>query len=485
MAPERAARELIKALRGPPRPRTVADAAAESGLALRDAERGLHWLTAEYGGHLRATDEGELLFVFPRGFVRPRPAAALGRAAAWLARALATAARFVVRAWLAVVIAAYAAAFVGVLVALVFARSSDDGRDGGSIAADVVHGLLRALADAIFWTFHPLSPFHVADVEPPWRGRRGRRERRERREKPFYEKVNRFFFGPPAPAPDPLEATRRVLAEVRAQRGRVGPADVMRATGLPRAEADALMARLMLDYDGDVVVSARGALTYRFPDLRRTAAAPGSPEPRPEPAWARLGAPAPPLTGNAPGDDALIAGLNVFNAAMAAWAMSAGLTLENVRRLVGGASLAALPRGPLPVALGVVPLALSAGLLALPLGRAALRAWRARAAARADARLAVLREVLAGSSAAEPVAEGALVEAWRRAAGAPPGPGELVRVVASYGGRVDVDAAPGGGVRYRFVDLEAEAAALEAERAAASEAERHAGEVVFASDEPG
>ena len=47
-----------------PEPLTVADATAPSGLPLRDAERGLHELVAEYRGHLRVTDEGELLYSF-------------------------------------------------------------------------------------------------------------------------------------------------------------------------------------------------------------------------------------------------------------------------------------------------------------------------------------------------------------------------------------------------------------------------------------
>jgi hypothetical protein len=37
-------------------------------------------------------------------------------------------------------------------------------------------------------------------------------------------------------------------------------------------------------------------------------------------------------------------------------------------------------------------------------------------------------------------------------------------------------------VRYRFVDLETEAAALEAEREAASDEEKKVGRVIFASD---
>ena len=90
---------------------------------------------------------------------------------------------------------------------------------------------------------------------------------------PFYEKVNRFVFGPPEPAPSiRTRCATRILEEIRAQKGRIGLADVMRVTGLPRDEADPLMARLMLDHDGTVEVAEQGGIIYRFEGMRRTAA---------------------------------------------------------------------------------------------------------------------------------------------------------------------------------------------------------------------
>ena len=71
MDPHEAAKVLEGALKDPRAPVTVADAAAASGLALRDAERGLNWLTSTYRGHLRVTEEGQLLFLFPYGFTKP------------------------------------------------------------------------------------------------------------------------------------------------------------------------------------------------------------------------------------------------------------------------------------------------------------------------------------------------------------------------------------------------------------------------------
>src|SRR6202035_2828662 len=103
---------------------------------------------------------------------------------------------------------------------------------------------------------------------------------------PLYERVNRFFFGPPEVPVDPRETERLVLAAIRAGKGRIGLADVMGVTGLPREEADPMMARLMLDYEGDVDVSEDGGIVYRFAAIRKTASETTT-EREPAPAWTR------------------------------------------------------------------------------------------------------------------------------------------------------------------------------------------------------
>src|ERR1700728_1222968 len=102
---------------------TVADAAALSGLALRDAESGLTWLSSEYRGQLRVTGDGDLVHVFPTGFTKPWERIDAVRAAlATTGRGVMGALRFIVRAWVAVVLVGYAAIFLGLLIAMTFAR---------------------------------------------------------------------------------------------------------------------------------------------------------------------------------------------------------------------------------------------------------------------------------------------------------------------------------------------------------------------------
>jgi hypothetical protein len=467
-------------------PLTVADAAAKTGLALRDAESGLKWLSTEYRGRLRVTAEGELVHLFPYGFSKPWEGAdARRRFFRAAGRAIASAARFVVRAWVAVVLVGYAAIFLAVIIAMAFARQGSDSRRGSDLPGGAVAAtFLRVVSDALFWTFHPWSPVSVYGYGGGWRtgwdAPASRRYGARSREPgvPLYERVNRFFFGPSAEPEDPLAAERGILAAIRAGKGRIGLADVMRVTGLPRDRADPLMSKLMLDYDGDVGVSEDGGIFYSFPAMRKTASSvsPAGDASVPPPAWARA-QPLAPLTGNTLGTNFAIAGLNAFNLFMGLWSVENGMTLERVSHL--------FDRFPHPIhdtgtalALGVVPFVFSTLLFALPLARAALRPLRARAATEERGRLALLRVVLERLRKKEPVTDKAVNEAWRVATGNEPDTKRINAELLALGGDVSLEESP---ARWRFAELETEAAAVEAEREAASEEEARLGKVVFDS----
>jgi hypothetical protein len=465
---------------------TIADAAARSGLPLRDAERGLHALLSEYRGHLRVTSEGELLFRFPHGFTKPwLVRSALSSFFERAGRGLLGIGRFVVRAWISIVLIGYVLLFVGLVIGLTLARSSGSSRDDRSeFGFGFVYVLFRIVFDALFWTFHPFSPFAIGYHDPTsaWGTQRGygRLATPPEKKEPFYEKVNRFFFGPDEPPVDPRKQEQAILAEIRAQKGRIGLADVMRVTGLPRDEADPLMARLMLDYEGNVEVSEEGGIVYRFEELRKTVEQ-TVPSARPAPVWAKLKQISP-LTGNSAGTNLLILLLNGFNLGMSWYALNAGLTIENIKFLLSRHRPGALlPDTSTPIALGIVPLVFSIALFALPLARALFRPLKEKKIARENGRRGVLREILTRVETGEgEISDTSLEEAWRAASGRDPNPKELTREVVALGG--DVEIKDDGKVRYRFPDLEAEALALKAEREAASEEEARVGKVIFSSE---
>jgi hypothetical protein len=458
---------------------TVADGAARGGLALRDAEAGLRWLASARGGHLKATENGELLYSFPDGLVEPVRPAGLTRLLRATGRVLTSVGRFIVRAWVSVVMVSYALVFVGVAVAMASSREGDG-------VGDALTGVLEVIVEALYWTFHPFSPVNWGR-DP----RLGWGIRRRKRGLPFYERVNRFVFGPLPEVEDPRERERRVLDEIRRQDGRVGPGDVMRVTGADRESSERDLLRLVVDYDGDIQVSDDGAIVYVFKALRTTTGG-ASPVLAPRPVWSSRKS-VPPLTGNSASTNLLLGALNGFNLTVSAAAVAGGVTVERVFELVQHARLVGVlgPDAPplaaahgIPLLLGWVPLVFSTGLFLLPARRILRRRRQKGEIAAENGRCALMRLVLAepGGVAEVPPAEAR--RAWLAASGQKDTDAvtpQIEAAVRALGGEVDLDAA--GATVYRFSTEAGERRALEALRAAAPGAEVLPGEVVFSSDD--
>lgn len=473
--PQAAAEVLLRTVTDPRKPLTIADAAAASGLPLRDAEVGLQWLTKEYRGRLRVGEKGDLVYSFPDGFTQPwKTREAFDRFVGAVGHGIVGVGRFVVRAWLMIALVGYAAIFLALMIAMAMGDRSDNRRSGGF--GNLGLGFARLLGDALFWTFHPFSPFYV-DPYGMGMGSR-RRSRSEQPDVPFYEKVNRFVFGPTERPDDPLAMDRKVVAAIRSGKGRIGLADVMRVTGLPRSRVDAMMARLMLDYEGTVEVSDDGGIYYVFSEIRRTAGELAEAAPRP--AWEKPMVLAP-LTGNSGGANMAIGLLNLFNLVAAMWAIENHFTIGNLYTLFTAPPHAIIPPlTGLPVALGIVPLVMSVFLFLLPIGRALFRGRQEKKVAKENGRLAILREVLSRMSAKQPVTDRSLQKAWRVATGSDADSKTITREVVELGGDVDLEASEKeGGIRYRFEDLETEQAAIEEERAHAPDEEKRIGKIIF------
>ncbi|MES1208906.1 MAG: hypothetical protein ABUS79_23450 [Pseudomonadota bacterium] len=424
-----------------------------------------------------------MLYSFPRGLVRPPETRLSRRVLKAVQKTAVGVARFTVRAWVSVVMIGYAVTFAAILLALALRR--DDDHEGGF---DMLHVVLRVIAEAVFWTFHPFSPVYIT-AEPCWMHRRRRRGPRV----PFYERVNRFVFGPPKPVIDPYEQQRDILAEIRRLKGRVAPSDIQRVTGLTRDEAEHVLVRLVVEQQGDIAVSDDGAILYTFTELRTTAARSArSADGAPEPIWFQR-VPVPPLTGNSTTANLLLTLVNGFNLVASSVALAGGLTLERLTAMFARAgaqdpSVVLPPLPPvdgLPLVFGAIPFAFSLALFGLPLIRLLRRPTQARRIARENGRRALLRVLLddvPGALRATYSPE-ELSRAWQVATGRPATDDELRDVARQLGGELDLR--DDGTVVYRFDGLAREVAALIAARARAGDDEAFAGQVVFSSADAG
>jgi hypothetical protein len=219
--------------------------------------------------------------------------------------------RFVVRAWIAVVLIGYALLFVGADASGSPWRARATRRASAAAASASRLGTCSSgsIAEALFWTFHPFSPVSVGYYEerrpdrasPPCAKKKGDERALLREGQPLLLRPDR------SRPVDPRAMERTILAEIRAQKGRIGLADVMRVTGLPRDEADPLMSRLMLDYEGSVEVSEEGGIVYRFEAMRKYGRGRRpSPRSRARGRSGRVMKAMSPLTGNGAGSNFLI-----------------------------------------------------------------------------------------------------------------------------------------------------------------------------------
>ncbi len=75
--------------------------------------------------------------------------------------------------------------------------------------------------------------------------------------------VGRVLFGPP-PTRDALSDERRLTALIREQGGVLCRTDVMAQFGWTLAQAEQELTRILLDYGGEIAVSPKGAVLFRF-----------------------------------------------------------------------------------------------------------------------------------------------------------------------------------------------------------------------------
>jgi hypothetical protein len=441
----RATAVMLEALRGRGAKLTRADAIAASGLPEDEAGRALTTLLKEYRSHLAATASGELVYQFDPTFAR-RDAVSLRERAAAVGATLWKAFSFLFKIAIVATLVGYFALFVAMMVALLFARSSsdrDDDRGGGGFGIG-----------PLFW-------FWGLDPGPDAYGRRRMPAARRAASVPFYKRVFAFVFGPPTPKVDALEDEKRIVAHIRAQRGRIAPVDLVRLMGWTFARAEEEATRLMVDYGGEPEVTDDGVVVYAFKDLRRTA---GGPSESAAPGWAadRL-EPTPPLTGNEPGTNALIAVFNGFNLLAPFWIVPA----FEARMHVSLASWQLL--------LVDFPLAFSAVFFAVPFGRWVKARIEAHARRTRNDRRRLLGHIFAGTDARRG-------PRLREELAPSPALGALLdRELVSLGGDVAAEPDAQGRVRYTFPRIEQETAALARARAAAPTTERDAGAVVFSS----
>jgi hypothetical protein len=250
---------------------TVADMIAGTGLPKYQVEQAAKVVLDEYAGNLKVTDSGELLYYFPSGMRSTVRGFGPSVKRVWktFLKGAARVLSFLFKIWIVVMLVGYFLVFLLLMVAAIlatFAASAAGGRDrdgrsrgrGDGFGATFL--ILRLLDFALrmwFWT---------SILQGPYAGRR-----QKPRGRPFYKSVFGFVFGDEDPNAD-WETTERtrVISYIRSQRGVITIEELMALTGRSSEEAQALINRYMLEFEGEPKVTDNGTILYSFPELLRT-----------------------------------------------------------------------------------------------------------------------------------------------------------------------------------------------------------------------
>jgi hypothetical protein len=453
----RAADLLLEQLRGKARGRTElikvtrADAVALTGMPSEQAEPALKSLVHTYRSHLAVTDDGELVYEFDPSLER-RDRVPLGERVRALGQVAWRGFQFLFKIWIVVTLVVYVMAFIAMMIAMMVARSSgssdrDDRRGGGGFGIPWIW----------YWMMPDLAPMHDPYGRPLRRRNVGPKKR-------FYQSVFDFVFGPKQPAVDPREAEKRLVAFLRANKGRVTAAELVALSGMSLEAADEELTRLMVDYDGEVEVAEDGTLIYVFIDLLKSAGAVGT-------SWSYdwdRADPKPALTGNTPGTNAVVAGFAGFN-------LLASMT-------IGPAFLERFQLAGDPLAgffVTLFPLLFSLVFFAVPGARLLAERRRERKRTVRRLRRALVKEIWAQPGVPlDPLAV-ATRAAERAQVGVAEARAALERLLVDLDGDVDTDA--DGRVRYVWKRLAEERASVEKVRAQAEEPKL--GPVIFSSED--
>ncbi|XP_062166856.1 uncharacterized protein At5g03900, chloroplastic [Alnus glutinosa] len=244
---------------------TIGDVASRAGLKLNEAQKALQALAADTNGFLEVSDEGDVLYVFPKDY-RVKLAAKSFRfkVEPVIEKTKATAEYLVRVSFGTALVASIILVYTTIIAVLVSgSRSEEDsrGRRGG-----------RAYDSGFSFYINPLDLFWYWD---PYYYKRRQIEKDDGKMN-FVESIFSFVFGDGDPNQGIEEERWKLIGQYITSNGGVVTAeelapylDVETAEGTTNDESYILP--VLLRFDGQPEIDEEGNILYRFPSLQRTA----------------------------------------------------------------------------------------------------------------------------------------------------------------------------------------------------------------------
>lgn len=241
---------------------TVGDVASKAGLQLSEAQKALQALATDTNGFLEVSDEGDVLYVFPKDYRSNLTAKSFRMKIEPLLEKAKLAGEYLVRVSFGTTLIASIVIVYTTIIAILSSRSEEDnrGRRGRSYDSG--------------FTFY-LSPTDLFWYWDPYYYRR-RRVREESGGMNFIESVFSFVFGDGDPNQEIEEERWKLVGQYISSNGGVVAAEELApfldVETSNKTDDESYILPVLLRFDGQPEVDEEGNILYRFPSLQRTAA---------------------------------------------------------------------------------------------------------------------------------------------------------------------------------------------------------------------
>ncbi|XP_009619743.1 uncharacterized protein At5g03900, chloroplastic-like [Nicotiana tabacum] len=241
---------------------TVGDVASKAGLQLSQAQKALQALATDTNGFLEVSDEGDVLYVFPKDYRSNLTAKSFRMKVEPFLEKAKLAGEYLVRVSFGTALIASIVIVYTTIIAILSSRSEEDnrGRRGRSYDSG--------------FTFY-LSPTDLFWYWDPYYYRR-QRVRKESGGMNFIESVFSFVFGDGDPNQEIEEERWKLVGQYISSNGGVVAAEELAPfldVETPnKTDDESYILPVLLRFDGQPEVDEEGNILYRFPSLQRTAA---------------------------------------------------------------------------------------------------------------------------------------------------------------------------------------------------------------------
>ncbi|KAJ4753305.1 Iron-sulfur cluster biosynthesis family protein [Rhynchospora pubera] len=241
---------------------TVGDVAAQAGLKLDEAERALQALAADTGGFLEVSDEGDVLYTFPKDYRAKLAAKSFKLKVEPLVEKAKGAFAYLIRVSFGTALIASIVLVYTTIIALASSQSDEDNRKRRS-----------SFNSGVTVFFNPTDLFWYWDVNYY-----KRRHIESEGELNFIESVFSFVFGDGDPNQGLEEERWKLIGQYISSNGGVVTAeelapflDVPPLDSNKEQDEESYILPVLLRFQGHPEVDEQGNILYLFPSLQRTA----------------------------------------------------------------------------------------------------------------------------------------------------------------------------------------------------------------------